>query len=76
MKNLIEFLLIHITQHPEDVLVVEEQDEHGYTYTINVHDDDIGRVIGKRGSVIHAIRSIAKIRAVKEHIRAYVTIAE
>ncbi len=36
----------------------------------------MGRVIGKNGSVIQAIRSIAKVRAVKEGIRATIVLAE
>ncbi len=76
MKNLLEYLLIHIVDHPEDVRVDEEVDERGTLYTLHVHADDMGKVIGKSGSVIDAIRKIAKIRAVKEGIRATITLAE
>lgn len=76
MKNLLEFILIHIVNHPEDVVVEEEQDEHKVTLTIHVNPEDIGRVIGKGGSVIHSLRNICKIRAIKEGIHAEITIAE
>lgn len=71
MKNLIEFILIHIVTHPEDVQVAEVTDDEGDCYSITVHQEDVGRVIGKNGSVIHALRTICKIRAVKEgsHVR-------
>ncbi len=36
----------------------------------------MGKVIGKKGSVINSIRNIAKIRAIKEGIRPYITLAE
>lgn len=75
MKNLIEFMLIHIVTHPEDVLVEEATDEGGTFYSITVHPEDIGRVIGKNGSVIHALRTVCKIRAVKEGSRVRLTIA-
>lgn len=74
MKNLLEFLLIHIVDHPEDVRIEESTDDRGLVYTIFVNQEDIGRVIGKGGSVIQSIRNIAKIRAIKEGIHAYVTI--
>lgn len=74
MKNLLEFLLIHIVEHPEDVSIEETSDDRGFLYTIRVNEEDIGRVIGKGGSVIQSIRNIAKIRAIKEGIRAHVTI--
>jgi uncharacterized protein len=75
MKNLIEFILIHIVSHPEDVQVEEVTDEGGSFFSITVHPEDVGRVIGKNGSVIHALRTICKIRAVKEGSRVRLTIA-
>ncbi len=76
MKNLLEYLLIHIVDHPEDVSIDEEIDDRGSLYILHVHADDMGKVIGKSGSVIDAIRKIAKIRAVKEGIRVTITLAE
>ncbi len=76
MKNLLEFILNHIVDHPDDVKVEESQDDRGFTYILHVHVEDIGKVIGKQGRIIQAIRSLARVRAVKEHIRAYVTLAE
>ncbi|PIR59321.1 MAG: hypothetical protein COU69_00995 [Candidatus Pacebacteria bacterium CG10_big_fil_rev_8_21_14_0_10_56_10] len=76
MKNLLEFLLVHLVDNPEDVSVEEVPEDRQVRYIIHVHADDMGKVIGKRGSVIQAIRTVAKIRAVKEGIRAYVTVAE
>lgn len=76
MKNLLEFLLIHLVDHPEDVSVEETEDDRGLVYILHVHPEDIGRVIGKGGSIIHSIRSIAKIRAIKEGIHAYIKLAE
>jgi predicted RNA-binding protein YlqC (UPF0109 family) len=76
MKNLLEFIIIHIVTHPEDVKVDEEPDDQGTVYTIHVNQEDIGRVIGKGGSVIHSIRNIGKIRALKEGIRAKITLAD
>ena len=74
MKNLLEYILIHLVQYPEDVTIEETQDERGFLYTIHVNQEDIGRVIGKGGAVIHSIRNIGKIRAIKEGIRARITI--
>jgi uncharacterized protein len=76
MKNLLEFLLIHLCNHPEDVSVEESQTDRETVYTLHVHPEDMGRVIGKNGSIIQAIRSIAKVRAVKEGIRAQIVLAD
>lgn len=76
MKNLLEFLLLHLVDHPEDIVIDEIEEETQTRFVIHVHPEDMGKVIGKRGAVIDAIRKIAKVRAVKEGIRAYVSVAE
>ena len=77
MKNLLEYMLIHLVDNPDAVEVQEEVAENGmHIYTIHVHSDDIGRVIGKGGSVIHAIRNIGKIRSIKEGVRAIIKLAD
>ena len=74
MKNLLEYILIHLVQFPEDVKIEETEDDRGFLYTIHVNPEDIGRVIGKGGAVIHSIRNIGRIRAIKEGIHARITI--
>jgi len=76
MKNLLEFLLIHLCHHPEDVQVEEVVGDRETQYILHVHAEDMGRVIGKNGSIIQAIRSIAKVRAIKEGIHANIILAE
>jgi uncharacterized protein len=76
MKNLLDFLLNRLVDHPEDVRIEETEDNGFFTYTIHVHSDDMGRVIGKQGSVINAIRTLAKVRAVKDNQRVRIEVAE
>ncbi len=76
MKNLLEFIVNHLVDHPEDVKVDETESADGFTYTIHVHSEDMGKIIGKNGRIIQSLRTLAKVRAVKEHIRAFVNLAE
>lgn len=75
MRNLIEFILLHIVQFPDEVKVTEEESEGRFTYTISVHPDDVGRVIGRNGRTIDAIRSLSKVRAMKDGVAVQVKVA-
>lgn len=74
MKTLIEFILNRLVDYPEEVVVDEIDDGDIWRYTITVHPDDVGRVIGKQGSVINAIRTIAKIKAIKDGERVHIEV--
>jgi hypothetical protein len=76
MKTLIEFILNRLVNFPEEVVVDEEINDTSETYTISVNPEDIGRVIGKQGSVINAIRTIAKIKAMKDGVHVTVNVAD
>jgi uncharacterized protein len=76
MKNLLEYLLIHLVDYPEDVVIEETETDRGFEYLLKVNPEDMGRVIGKRGVVIESIRSIAKVRAVKEGIRVFIKLED
>lgn len=76
MQSLLEFILLRLIDHPED-LEITQVEEMGYSvYKIKLHPDDIGRVIGRSGNVIRAIRKLAQVRAVKDHLRVRVVIDE
>lgn len=75
MRNLIEFILLHIVQNPDAVKVVEEEVDGRFIFTISVHPDDVGRVIGRNGRTIEAIRSLAKVRAMKDGIAVQIKVA-
>ncbi len=75
MKNLIEFILIHLVNHPDNIVVDEKRDDREAFYTIHADPEDVGRIIGKGGSIINAIRNIVKIRAIKEGVHARVNLA-
>ncbi|KKU87888.1 MAG: hypothetical protein UY18_C0024G0012 [Microgenomates group bacterium GW2011_GWF2_47_9] len=74
MKNVLEFVLKNITTVPDEVKI-EERDEEGLTnYVISVHPDDVGRIIGKEGKVIKAIRTIMRVIAIQKGVRVRVSV--
>ena len=66
MIELIEYIAKSIVSNPDDVVVSStENDDGGITYTLQVHPDDKGRIIGRQGRVAQAIRSLLRVAAVK-----------
>ena len=76
MKQLIEYIVSNIVNHPESVIVTEELDKEVNKYFIKVDPEDVGRVIGKEGKVIKSIRQIVRIAAIQKGTRAIVDLLE
>ena len=66
MKELLEYLVKAIVDVPEEVSVMEVEGEKAVVYEIKVNVSDVGKVIGKHGRIINAIRTIVRAAAVKE----------
>lgn len=67
MKDLLQYLLEHIVDHPEDISIEEQVlGETSVQFIIRANQEDIGKIIGKEGKIIHALRNIVKVLAVKE----------
>jgi len=58
LSGWLEELIKGLVPHPDSVEVVKKTDEMGVLYTVRVHDEDWGLVIGKAGSTANAIRTI------------------
>lgn len=76
MKQLLEYIIPNIVNHPEDVIIGEEEANGLITLTIKVNPEDMGRVIGKSGKVIKAIRQIGRIVAIKKGIRVNIDVLD
>jgi predicted RNA-binding protein YlqC (UPF0109 family) len=75
-KELVEFIVKYLVTQPEVVSVESSDGEGGVKVMIRVAHEDVGRIIGKRGATINAIRLLAKAAAVKAGERVDVDIVE
>ncbi len=77
MKDLAIFILQHIVDLPDSVSVEESLSDTGTTIlTIKVDKSDMGKVIGKNGNTIRAIRNCISILALKQYKYTDVVVAE
>jgi predicted RNA-binding protein YlqC (UPF0109 family) len=76
MTELLEFLVKALVEDPEAVVVEEFEEDGDLVYEVTVAEEDLGRVIGRRGRVANAIRTIAKAAAVRLDRRVVVEILD
>lgn len=71
MQDILQFILKNITTVPEDVKIDVQDEEGTSNYIVTVNPADVGRIIGKEGKVIKAIRTIMRVIAIQRgvHIR-------
>ena len=76
MKDILLTLVKSIVDAP-DAVTIEETDDNGFvTLTISVAQEDMGKVIGKEGKVIRALRNAMKIPAMKQGKKVQIQLAE
>lgn len=76
MKDLLITVVKGLVEHPEQVTVdIDEPNEEGTTvYHLHVAEDDMGRVIGKRGRIAKAIRTVMRAAAIRNDQKIMVEI--
>jgi predicted RNA-binding protein YlqC (UPF0109 family) len=74
VKNLAEFVVKRLVDKPEAVSVEETMDGDLLVLDLKVDDGDKGKVIGKQGKVIKALRALVGVSAQKAGRRATVEI--
>jgi predicted RNA-binding protein YlqC (UPF0109 family) len=58
MEQLVRTMVKGLVDHPDDVRVEVTEDEQSVLYELFVHPDDVGKVIGKGGRIIKAVRTV------------------
>lgn len=76
MKDTLRSIVVSLVDHPDDVIIDERMDGDATILVIHVHAEDIGKVIGKSGRIIRAIRDLMKVIAAKRNIYIDVEISE
>ena len=76
MKAFVEYVVKALVDHPDEVTVTEVDSERAVIFELRMNQTDIGKVIGKSGRTINAIRSLLTSAAAKHGKRVMVEIIE
>jgi uncharacterized protein len=77
VKDLLEYLAKGLVDSPGDVSVDSFEEEDG-TLVLELHvaDDDVGKVIGRSGRTVNALRTVIRASAVKHGRRVLIDVVD
>ena len=65
MAELLEYIAQALVEHPEQVRVTRVEGTHSVVLELHVAPEDRGRVIGKQGRIVGAVRVLLGIAAAR-----------
>jgi hypothetical protein len=68
-QELVEYIVKALVDNPEQVSVAETEERGSVILEVSVAESDMGRVIGRGGSVVNSIRSLVQVLATKKSRR-------
>ena len=76
MEAFLEYVVKGLVQHPEEVTITPVQRNGMTIYELRLNEKDVGRIIGRQGMTINAIRSLLLAGSAKKGLRCAVEIVE
>jgi hypothetical protein len=77
MREFVEYIAKSIVDNPDQVVVEDKVvEEKKLVLALHVHQNDVGKVIGKQGKTAQAIRTLLQAIAAKEGKRAILEIVD
>lgn len=76
MQEFLEYVVKGLVQHPDAVSVTPVQHENTTVYELRLDPTDVGKIIGRQGVTINAIRSLLQAGSAKKGVRCSVEIIE
>jgi predicted RNA-binding protein YlqC (UPF0109 family) len=73
-RQLVEYMANSLADHPDELKVIETEEDGVIVYRLQVSPRDIGKVIGRHGRVARAMRTLLKVSAIQNHTRCVLEI--
>lgn len=75
-KEFLEYVVKMLVDNPDSVKVNRTVDEMGVLLTLDVHPEDMGKIIGRTGNTAKAIRTLLRVVGMKNDARVNLKISE
>ncbi|MDO5044196.1 MAG: KH domain-containing protein [Coriobacteriia bacterium] len=75
IAELVEYLVVSLVDEPDEVAIdITDSDENTTLIEVSVSEDDIGKIIGRKGRIIKAIRTLAHACGARKEINCEVEV--
>jgi predicted RNA-binding protein YlqC (UPF0109 family) len=76
MQAFLEYVVKGLVQHPDAVTITPVERAGTTIYELRLSSQDVGKVIGRQGQTINAIRSLLQAGSAKKGLRCSLEIVE
>ena len=76
MQAFLEYVVKGLVQNPDAVTITQVEREGTTVYELRLHQQDVGKVIGRQGMTINAIRSLLLAGSARKGLRCTLEIVE
>lgn len=75
-QEFLEYIIKTLVDNPEEVKITRAVDEMGVLLTLQVGQEDMGKIIGRDGNTAKAIRTLLRVVGMKNNARVNLKINE
>jgi len=75
-EEFLELVVTSLVDNPADVKITRTVDEMGVLLILNIHPDDMGKIIGRSGNTAKAIRTLLRVVGLRNNARINLKINE
>ena len=76
MQEFLEYVVKGLVLYPDAVSITPVQRDNATIYELRLHTSDVGKIIGRQGVTINAIRSLLQAGSAKQGLRCSLEIVE
>jgi len=76
MQGFLDYVVKGLVSHPEAVTVTPVERDGTTIFELRLHPDDVGKVIGRQGMTINALRALLLAGSAKKGVRCSLEIVE
>ena len=76
MERFLDYVLRQLVDYPDELVILKEEAPKRTTFKLQLAKTDVGKIVGKGGTTIQALRNLLAAAAEKRGEKVFLEIAE